>query len=165
MGDINLLARIERLAKKITNAVTTSDKASKSKFGIVKVGNGIDVSSGVISVSGSSSDYSTTEKKVGKWVDNSDVYEITFATTDTAYTIANTELVIGNIPNLKRVVSFIANISTSDKTKYYPLPDHQGNTLTNAFIKKGETNDVIFKSADTWASTDITIIVRYTKNS
>ena len=51
MGDINLLARIERLAKKIGSAITTSDKASKSKFGIVKIGNGIDVASGVISVS------------------------------------------------------------------------------------------------------------------
>ena len=50
MGDINLLARINKLADKFKNAITTSDKASKSKFGIVKVGNGIDVSSGVISV-------------------------------------------------------------------------------------------------------------------
>lgn len=50
MGDINLLDRINRLAKKIGNAITSSDKATKSKFGIVKIGNGINVSSGVISV-------------------------------------------------------------------------------------------------------------------
>ena len=50
MGDINLLDRINRLANKLKIAVTTSDKASKNKFGIVKVGNNINVASGVISV-------------------------------------------------------------------------------------------------------------------
>ena len=50
MGDINLLDRINRLAKKIGNAITSSDKATKSKFGIVKIGDGINVSSGTISV-------------------------------------------------------------------------------------------------------------------
>lgn len=50
MGDINLLDRINRLAKKIGSAITSSDKATKSKFGIVKVGENISVSSGTISV-------------------------------------------------------------------------------------------------------------------
>ena len=50
MGDINLLDRINRLAKKIGNAITSSDKASKSAFGIVKIGDNINVSSGKISV-------------------------------------------------------------------------------------------------------------------
>lgn len=75
MGDINLLARIERLAKKIGNAITTSDKASKSKFGIVKIGNGLNVNSGVVSVaeSGGASAvvlYQGSGAGSGSWVDN-----------------------------------------------------------------------------------------------
>lgn len=50
MGDINLLDRINRLTKKVAGAVFPSDKATKSKFGIVKVGDNINVASGVISV-------------------------------------------------------------------------------------------------------------------
>lgn len=77
MGDINLLARIEKLAKKIANAVTTSDKASKSKFGIVKIGNGINVSSGVISVSASGGSVSLYHYTEGTQAVNTD---ITFST-------------------------------------------------------------------------------------
>lgn len=50
MGDINLLDRINRLSKKIGGAIFPSDKASKSAFGIVKIGDNINVSSGKISV-------------------------------------------------------------------------------------------------------------------
>ena len=50
MGDINLLDRINRLTKKVAGAVFPTDKASKSAFGIVKVGDNINVSSGKISV-------------------------------------------------------------------------------------------------------------------
>lgn len=50
MGDINLLDRVNRLTKKVAGAVSPTDKASKSAFGIVKVGNNVSVNSGVISV-------------------------------------------------------------------------------------------------------------------
>lgn len=53
MGDINLLDRINKLANKFKNVITSSDKATKSKFGVVKIGDGINVSSGTISVSAS----------------------------------------------------------------------------------------------------------------
>lgn len=53
MGDINLLDKINKLANKFKNVITSSDKASKSKFGIVKIGDGINVSSGTISVTAS----------------------------------------------------------------------------------------------------------------
>lgn len=56
MGDINLLGMIRKIKNSISGFVSTSDKATKSKFGIVKVGEGINVASGVISVSNSGFD-------------------------------------------------------------------------------------------------------------
>lgn len=50
MGDINLLGMIRKIKSSLSGFVSTSDKATKSKFGIVKVGDNISVSSGTISV-------------------------------------------------------------------------------------------------------------------
>ena len=50
MGDINLLGMIRNIKNSISGFISTSDKATKSKFGIVKVGDNISVSSGTISV-------------------------------------------------------------------------------------------------------------------
>ena len=50
MGDINLLGMIRKIRNSLSGYVSTSDKASKSKFGIVKVGDNLSVSSGTISV-------------------------------------------------------------------------------------------------------------------
>lgn len=50
MGDINLLGMIRKIKNSLSGFVSTSDKASKSAFGIVKVGDNISVSSGKISV-------------------------------------------------------------------------------------------------------------------
>lgn len=50
MGDINLLGMIRNIKNSISGFISKNDKASKSKFGIVKIGDGINVSSGTISV-------------------------------------------------------------------------------------------------------------------
>ena len=50
MGDINLLGMIRKIKNSLSGYVSTSDKATKSKFGIVKVGDNLSVSSGTISV-------------------------------------------------------------------------------------------------------------------
>lgn len=51
MGVINLGVLVEALKKKLSGTfVKTTDYASKSKYGIVKIGDGITVSSGKISV-------------------------------------------------------------------------------------------------------------------
>lgn len=50
MGDINLLDAIRKLKNSIVNYVGKGDKASKSAFGVVKIGDNISVSSGKISV-------------------------------------------------------------------------------------------------------------------
>lgn len=56
MGVINLSVLVDKIKRKLINGgfITSSDKASKSKFGIVKVGDGINVNSGIISVSAQS---------------------------------------------------------------------------------------------------------------
>ena len=56
MGDINLLGMIRKIKNSLSGFVSTSDKASKSAFGIVKVGDNISVSSGKISVPVATSD-------------------------------------------------------------------------------------------------------------
>lgn len=52
MGVINLSVLVDKIKRKLVSGgfITSSDKASKSKFGIVKIGDGINVSSGTISV-------------------------------------------------------------------------------------------------------------------
>ena len=50
MGDINLLGMIRKIKNSLSGYISTSDKATKSKFGIVKVGDNLSVSSGTISV-------------------------------------------------------------------------------------------------------------------
>ena len=50
MGDINLLGMIRKIKNSLSGFVSTSDKATKSKFGIVKVGDNLSVSNGTISV-------------------------------------------------------------------------------------------------------------------
>jgi hypothetical protein len=54
MGVINLGNLVSKLKNSLSGTfVKKTDKASKTKFGLVKIGNGIDVASGVISVSAS----------------------------------------------------------------------------------------------------------------
>lgn len=55
MGVINLSVLVDKIKRKLINGgfITSSDKASKSKFGIVKIGDGITVDNGKISVSAS----------------------------------------------------------------------------------------------------------------
>ncbi len=50
MGDINLLGMIRKIKSSLSDFVGKNDKATKSKFGVVKVGDNISVSSGTISV-------------------------------------------------------------------------------------------------------------------
>lgn len=52
MGVINLSVLVDKIKRKLLNSgfITSSDKATKSAFGIVKVGDNISVSSGKISV-------------------------------------------------------------------------------------------------------------------
>lgn len=50
MGDINLLGMIRKLKSSLSGFVGKNDKATKSAFGVVKIGDNISVSSGKISV-------------------------------------------------------------------------------------------------------------------
>lgn len=50
MGDINLLGMIRKLKSSLSGFVGKNDKATKSAFGVVKIGDNISVSRGTISV-------------------------------------------------------------------------------------------------------------------
>lgn len=56
MGDINLLGMIRKIKSSLSGFVGKNDKATKTKFGVVKVGDNISVSSGTISVPVATSD-------------------------------------------------------------------------------------------------------------
>lgn len=65
-----------------------------------------DVPTDIYAPSASGHTYSTTEQVVGKWVDNSDIYEITFTGLSTTTTGANWCEISGtNISNLSKVIN------------------------------------------------------------
>ena len=165
MGVINLGNLVSKLKNSLSGIfVKKTDKASKNKFGIVKIGNGIDVASGVISVSATNS-YSETEHVIGKWIDGTtDVYEKTFAKTDVAYTSGDYEM--GEIAGIDKVISLIGSVSSSDKSTYYPT-EYTSTTgkISYFYLSKGETNKIYFKSTDTWSSTNLIATVRYIKTT
>lgn len=74
MGVINLGNLVSKLKNSLSGTfVKKTDKASKTKFGLVKIGNGIDVASGVISVSASGGSVSLYHYTEGTQAVNTDI--------------------------------------------------------------------------------------------
>ena len=167
MGVINLGLLVDKIKRKLLNSgfITSSDKASKSKFGIVKIGDGINVSNGVISVT-TSNNYSTIEKEVGLWTDGTTkVYEKTFVLSDQSVT-AYTDVTMGELPGVDRVIDIAGSLSSSDKSVYYANEySSTAGKYSYFYVSKDETNTVLFKSTDNWSSTNLIVTVRYTKTA
>lgn len=167
MGVINLGNLVSKLKNSLSGTfVKKTDKASKTKFGLVKIGNGIEVASGVISVSATNS-YSETEHVIGKWIDGTtDVYEKTFVKTDVAYTTASADYEMGEIEGIDKLISLVGSVSSSDKSTYYPI-EYTSTTgkISYFYLTKGTANKIYFKSTDTWSSTNLIVTVRYIKTT
>lgn len=84
MGDINLLGMIRKIKNSLSGYVSTSDKASKSKFGIVKVGDNLSVSSGTISVPVATEESYGVVKAGGSGVTIDELWNGTTSTTFTS---------------------------------------------------------------------------------
>lgn len=168
MGVINLSVLVDKIKRKLLTAgfITKDDKASKSKFGVVKIGNGITVNSGVISVS-ASSDYSATEKQIGVWTDGTTpIYEMTFVKLDQAAS-SSSDLEMGDLPATTALVIDIAGvISSSDKSTYYANEYYSAaGKYTYYYVSRGETVKVKMKTSDSWSSANCIVRVRYTKSA
>ena len=114
--------------------------------------------------SGSGSvDYSTTEHKIGKWIDDSDLYEITIS--------------VGPLPNAtsKAVATGVTNIDkviyikgyASDGNFYMSLPtaNPTSSYAIDVFYKVADNTLNIVATTDFSAYTDAYVTIRYTKSA
>lgn len=114
--------------------------------------------------------YSTTERVVGKWVDNSDVYEKTFylasATSDVAVVADVSDLNISNIVSISGVA--VAGAEESAPGQFITLPYvYYGNisyTVTALYSGADEEIQLLCGSGSR-DLTDIYVTVRYTKTA
>lgn len=84
MGDINLLGMIRKLKSSLSGFVGKNDKASKSAFGVVKIGDNISVSSGKISVPVATEETYGVVKAGGSGITIDEIWNGTTSTTFTS---------------------------------------------------------------------------------
>lgn len=108
------------------------------------------------------SNYSTTEHKVGNWIDGSPVYERTIsfgALPD------STTKIIDTISDIKEIINFEGYAVSRTSPGYcYPLPFSSNPASSNIRIdfRNYELRIITY---DFWSSYDGYITIRYTKNS
>lgn len=106
-------------------------------------------------------EYSTTEKVVGKWIDGSDIYEKTIDFG--ALPNATTKTVDHNIANLANVVE-LSGIAKSG-SDYFPLPIlSTSNVNRNVLLYATNTAVGISNSYD-YSEYSATVIIKYTKTA
>lgn len=92
--------------------------ASDTTIGGVKVGDGLAMDDGVLSVSDEGHVYSETEQVIGKWIDDSDIYERTYIL-DSAVTITSGGIDITSaIDNASDISKFISGRAYMDSNGY-----------------------------------------------
>ena len=106
-------------------------------------------------------EYSTTEQVVGKWVDDSDVYEKTinfgYASGGSAQSVAH------GITNLSRVISIDAVGYVSGTA--YPLPYVNNISSDIRRLAIDGTNITLYNANSSPDVSDIYVVMRYTKSS
>lgn len=111
---------------------------------------------------GGSSDYSTTEHVVGKWIDGiTDVYEKTF--TAESASSAQSLLIPHGITGLDTVISLFGGCKTADR--FYPLPFVENDISYQRYLAVNATDIIIGNAANAMAISKIVVTIRYTKNA
>lgn len=111
----------------------------------------------------SSITYSTTEQLIGKWIDNSNLYEKTVDLG--ALPNASSKTVSHGISNLNKVISMSGICNNRNNAGYArPLPFSDPSTPNIIRIDMGGGNIGISTQAD-WSSYDGYVTIRYTKSS
>ena len=113
--------------------------------------------------SGSSIEYSTTERLIGKWIDGSDMYEKTYSfktdssSTTTAYAFTD---------SINKIVNAVGIIDRGDNV-FVPISSarYEGatNELIGYLINTSAKNIYIFVNDNSFKNKDAYVTLRYTK--
>lgn len=107
--------------------------------------------------------YSTTERKVGKWIDGSDIYQTTVSLG--ALPNATTKTVAHNIANISKIVSVEGvSESTSGATFSLPIVMNNASAAANVCMYADATNITIICDGNQSAQTGYATL-RYTKTA
>ena len=125
--------------------------AINGKQDALTAGNGVDITSNVISVN----NYTTIAKKVGTWIDGKDVYQITYELTAT--TAWDLRQVIATYPNDGQIIKANAVVDDSGTITMLPCTDFDL-TFENGDIYINPQNSKSFASGSI-----MTLIIEYAK--
>lgn len=106
--------------------------------------------------------YSTTERVVGKWINNKPLYEITYEYTNSG--ISSTTAIISLTSDI--VVRDIKGVLCSNDGRVYMLPYSSGNSTTSFRVNTSNQIEVVINN-DSWSSsyTPWYITIQYTKTT
>lgn len=118
---------------------------------------------GIKFYSGGSS-YATTEKKIGKWIDNSDIYQITF--TGQAAAGDNTVEIDISSYNIKNIISIDGMVGL-DSGVEFPVNSDNFNCLRGYNSTLSNPRIYLFNTGGTFTANDgkYAITIKYTKSS
>lgn len=139
--------------------------ATASKIGGVKVGEGLEITDGVLNVTSTGAvDYSTEEVDTGvKWVDGKTIYRKT-------YNIGNatsTKQLIDTLGSeLSEVINYFGswNYQLSAQNEYRPLPHFaSSSTMVYPIVDRADSNKLYMIIATAASTKDIKLTIEYTK--
>jgi hypothetical protein len=106
--------------------------------------------------------YSTTEQVVGKWVDGSDLYEITlqFTSTSTADTLTSVAHSIANVDVIYVEKAFV--VGSSYTQEMAPVGGLTGNDWFQGSVS---TTSFDYQAGNDFVSCPVYVVLRYTKSS
>ena len=132
--------------------------------------NKIGIGSGIYSVGGGSSAYSTTEAVVGKWIDGSDVYEKTYfvaaPTKGSNQTIEDSDLEDADIV-ISLTGTYKRYVDSSTVMTYAMNSSESGgdSSFLRVEMPAGGKTGVLYKISTANTAQDLVIVIRYTKKS
>lgn len=105
--------------------------------------------------------YSTTEQRIGTWIDSKPLYRIVF----TGTTGSGTYNIFGNIPNINKVISIRGTIIGSGGAVNDTIPNYWDNNTKNIIQCNPSSGDVFITYGSTYQNRDFIVIVEYTKTT
>lgn len=140
--------------------------ATASKIGGVKVGEGLKINDGVLSIDGSGLiDYSTEEQDTGiKWTDGKKIYQ-------KSYNIGNatsTKQLIDTLgSDLSEIISYYGswNYQLSQQDEYRPIPNFSSSsTMCYPIIDRADSNKLYMVIGTAASTKNMNLTILYTKS-
>lgn len=106
--------------------------------------------------------YSTTERTIGKWIDDKPLYEITYEYTNTGLSSTTDIITLSS----EIVVRDIRGVLCNTDGRVYILPYSKGSSTTSIIVTADNKIEIVLNS-DSWGSsyTPWYITIQYTKNT